>query len=106
MQIEGNQELQQFLDMIFRTVKKYFSLRTYKKFRIEFCNVFLDHFSGHSWSLKLVTNNGYHGNQYFATKEDLKLLYSANDIFVAEIFAPVLRFKEVFPELYILYAEN
>jgi len=26
--------------MIFRTVKKYFSLRTYKTFRTEFCNLF------------------------------------------------------------------
>ena len=43
----------------------------------------------------------YHGNHYFATKEDLKLLYSENDIFADATFTPVAGFKKLSPELYI-----
>jgi len=41
-------------------------------------------------------------NRYFCSKEDLKLLFSSDDIYGDATFSPVSGFKRSFPELYIL----
>ena len=50
---------------------------------------------------KWYRNCDSYGHQYFLTREDSKLLYEANEIYIDGTFRPVSGVKRMFPQLYI-----